>query len=330
MDRIHACLYLTLLSSPTTDHPKLPFGVILDKYGPKKTGIIASILFAVGVWLCSLAHVSTPCLDIGFALMGFAGPAVQLPVLHLARLFPGDAVEGGSGGAALFMSAQAGAFDGGTIVFCIFSLVSSFFPEIPLKTLFRFYLAVPAFTLATAILYWPNTILPDPMEETTTTTNSSDKSVVGGKPRKRSSSYSSAGSPYVSPTTILLQAKLRNEPWDQKKSSLRDQPLAVILSRPPFFCLATWVGIHILKLNFVVATINDQLMVQLQADKLPEEQADALIQIFGAMLPFGFVVLPMVAYLLNKSVMICFQVATTVGVIYGAVLAFCPSQGKRK
>ena len=113
-----------------------------------------------------------------------------------------------------------------------------------------------------------------------------------------------------------------------QKSPLRDQPVSVILSHPPFYCLAAWVAIHILKLNFVVATINDQLDQQLEAGALPESQVDTLISLFGAMLPFGFVVLPIVAYLLNRSVMFCFQVATTVGVLYGAVLAFCPNQGK--
>jgi hypothetical protein len=72
---------------------------------------MASLLFATGCLLCSFTtHAMS--INIGFALVGFSGPAIQLPTLHLARLFPGQAKEGGSGGAALFMSAQAGAFDG--------------------------------------------------------------------------------------------------------------------------------------------------------------------------------------------------------------------------
>lgn len=90
----------------------LPFGLILDKTGPKLCGILASLLFGVGCILCSFAIEFPLALNIGFALLGFSGPAIQLPALHLARLFPGQSREGGSGGAALFMSAQAGAFDG--------------------------------------------------------------------------------------------------------------------------------------------------------------------------------------------------------------------------
>ena len=299
----------------------LPFGLILDKLGPKKLGIIASLLFGTGLWLCSMLHTSSVFLDIGFALLGFSGPAIQLPGLHLARLFPGDAVEGGNGGAAAFMSAQAAAFDGGTIVFCAFSIIVSVLPLVPLKTMFRLYLLVPAFTLWTSIFYWPDKILPDPSEVDL------GKSVTP-QGRKRSNSYVSAGSPYLSPKTVQLQVQQQKDNGLSKteKSPLRDAPLQVVLSSPPFYCLAAWVAVHILKLNFVVATINDQLDQQVESGKLPDEQASRLIQIFGAMLPFGFVVLPIVAYLLNKSVMLCFQVSNVVGIMYGAVLSFFPSQ----
>ena len=59
---------------------------------------------------------------------------------------------------------------------------------------------------------------------------------------------------------------------------------------------------------------------------MPQRDANLLIQIFGAMLPFGFVVLPLVAILLSRSTILCFQVANTVGVLYGAVLTFVPNQ----
>ena len=311
----------------------LPFGLILDRFGPKRLGIVASLFFASGVWLCVMAVPTggagadpsrTWCLDLGFALLGFSGPAIQLPVLHLARLFPGDAVEGGSGGAALFMSAQAGAFDGGTIVFCVFSLLTSMIPGgVSLKTMFRIYMIVPIYTLTISVFFWPNEILPDVSD---TDFNNSINSSIAKSPGRRGS-YTSVGSPYISPKTIRLEEKQRHNPPAAQKSSLIDQPLSVILSHPPFYCLASWVAIHILKLNFVVATINDQLEQQVEAGVLPDGQVDTLISLFGAMLPFGFVVLPIVAYLLNRSVMLCFQVATTIGVMYGAVLTFFPNQG---
>ena len=49
----------------------LPFGLLLDKTGPKTCGIVASVLFGVGVFMCSLATTSAFYLDLGFALLGF-------------------------------------------------------------------------------------------------------------------------------------------------------------------------------------------------------------------------------------------------------------------
>lgn len=222
------------------------------------------------------------------------GPAIQLPTLHLARLFPGEAREGGTGGAALLMSAQAGAFDGGTMVFAIFSAMISW-TGVSTETLFRIYLVVPVFTFLTAFFFWPNKILPD-------TLNGPEEASYVGR------------SPYLSPATAL---SIRSSP---ATTNLRDAPLSIILSHPPFYCLALWVSVHILKLNFVVATINDQLDYAMSP-----ELTDTLITIFGAMLPFGFVVLPAVAYMLSRSSLLCFQVANLVGILYGVVMTFFPS-----
>eukprot|EP00934_Nitzschia_sp_Nitz4_P005312 Nitzschia sp. Nitz4//scaffold323_size20210//13955//15382//NITZ4_008695-RA/size20210-processed-gene-0.26-mRNA-1//-1//CDS//3329547876//5302//frame0 len=269
----------------------LPFGMILDNAGPKTCGICASLLFSVGLILCSMADKSTLALDVGFTLLGFSGPAVQLPTLHLSRLFPGEPTEGGNGGAALFMSAQAGAFDGGTMVFALFAAAASVF-GITSSTFFLAYLTVPILTLLTAIFFWPSEILPDPT------------------PMTRQNSFASPYA-YLSPSSTTYSTT----------SSLKDKPLSVILQRYPFYCLSGWVAIHILKLNFVVATINDQLDKSMDLGT-----ADTLIGIFGAMLPFGFVVLPLVAFGLANSTLACFQAANVVGVLYGLVLVFFPGQ----
>mmetsp|Transcript_21058 Transcript_21058/g.43015 ORF Transcript_21058/g.43015 Transcript_21058/m.43015 type:complete len:491 (-) Transcript_21058:31-1503(-) len=273
----------------------LPFGLVLDRCGPKLCGIISSTLFAAGLISCSFLDTSSKWLDLGFTLIGFAGPAIQLPTLHLARLFSGEAKEGGGGGAAIFMSCQAAAFDGGTVVFALFAEANSIFPTVTTTAFFRLYTAVPIFTLLTALLVWPNKILPDPLSS------------------GRKKSYVGAGSPYLSPATVLTTSP----------TTLRDAPLSVVLTRPPFYCLAFWVSVHILKLNFVVATLNDQLQYAYLSDP---KTVDNLIRIFGAMLPFGFVALPAVAYMLSKSTIICFQVANIVSVVYGSVLAFVPDQ----
>lgn len=81
----------------------------------------------------------------------------------------------------------------------------------------------------------------------------------------------------------------------------------------------TQVGIHIYKLNYIVATINDQLKRHYDL-----ETANHLIDILGAMLPFGFVVLPIVATMLHTQPMVALQVANVVGFLYGGVMTYLP------
>ncbi|CAB9500175.1 transmembrane transport [Seminavis robusta] len=286
------------------------FGLIVDKYGPRATGIVASILYAIGLLFCSLVH-NYVCLAVGFALLGFAGPGIQMPTLHLANLFTAGASsnnnddddnkessEESSGGGAIFMSAQAAAFDGGTAIFAILRVLFQA-TGLSSTTFLRLYLVVPAWVFLTSVFVWPDEILEDERVE-----NSDDDN----EPKRQS--YVGPGSPYISPN------RKRKPPTP---TTLINAPLSVVLRHPAFWSLATWVSIHILKLNFVVATINDQL-----EDRVDPEVAAHLIDVFGAMLPFGFVVLPIVATFLDKSATLALQMANIVGMLYGAVMVFAP------
>lgn len=64
----------------------LLFGLILDNFGPRITGCVASVLYGIGLILCSNIHKYTS-FSVGFFLIGFAGPGIQMPTLHLANLF---------------------------------------------------------------------------------------------------------------------------------------------------------------------------------------------------------------------------------------------------
>mmetsp|Transcript_10834 Transcript_10834/g.20267 ORF Transcript_10834/g.20267 Transcript_10834/m.20267 type:complete len:513 (+) Transcript_10834:163-1701(+) len=283
----------------------LAFGVILDHYGPRSTAIVASLLFSVGCIMCCHQDSFTSLL-VGFGLIGFSGPGIQMPTLHLANLFLGEAREGGSGGGAIYMSAQAAAFDGGTAVFAIVRMAHQRY-NMKTSTFFLIYLVIPLWVLLTALFYWPDDVLPNQSQEETLSKTTTSRT-------GRNSPYIGPGSPYLSPGMIRLREV------NKKNASLYDAPLSVVLRHSSFWTLAIWVSIHILKLNFVVATINDQL-----EDVVSSDEAESLIGIFGAMLPFGFVVLPFVAWCLQNSAQWAFQVANTVGLVYGVILVYFSS-----
>lgn len=96
----------------------LPFGILLDLQGPKRTGIVASLLYALGLGLCAFDG-NFYCFAIGFGLVGLARPGIQMPTLHLANLFQAKTRESGGGhGGAVYMSMQAGTLR----VVCIYYL----------------------------------------------------------------------------------------------------------------------------------------------------------------------------------------------------------------
>lgn len=290
----------------------LLFGITLDRFGPRVAGVLASLLFALGLLLCS-DNESYSSLLIGFGLLGFSGPGIQMPTLHLANLFPDG------GGSALYMSSQAAAFDGGTIIFAIVRFLYQAM-ELPTTTFFRLYLIVPAFVLVTALLVWPDDVL-ETEDDTKADDDVSTRSrspYIGAASPFRSSSFKSQKSPFAalnSPAPATATSKTTTT-----TGTLVNAPLGTVLRHPSFWALATWVSIHILKLNFVVATVNDQL-----EHAVDKHEADYLIDVFGAMLPFGFVALPLVAWLLNTSVNGILQLANIVGLAYGAILVWCPS-----
>ena len=287
----------------------LMFGLTLDRMGPRVTGILASILFGIGLLLCCHSE-SFLNLLVGIGLLGFSGPGVQMPTLHLANLFSQS-----GGGSAVYMSSQAAAFDGGTMVFAILRYLSHSM-ELSSAAFFQLYMIVPISVLVTAIFVWPDDVLEESLDASADPNSIIESPYVGA-----------ALSPYISPRMKLAtptstassnKKSSRNNPPVYK--TLVNAPLNVVLRHPSFWTLATWVAIHILKLNFVVATLNDQLDAQ-----VPLDQAESLINIFGAMLPFGFVALPLVAWMLNKSVTSVIQLANAVGMVYGGILVWCPS-----
>mmetsp|Transcript_8990 Transcript_8990/g.22687 ORF Transcript_8990/g.22687 Transcript_8990/m.22687 type:complete len:608 (+) Transcript_8990:436-2259(+) len=308
----------------------LIFGLLLDNYGPKKTGAVASCLYAIGLIFCSFTQ-QYKCFSLGFFLIGFAGPGIQMPTLHLANLFPSrvsttdkDNTEsstcdgGGSGGGALYMSLQAAAFDGGT---CIFALVRLAYQAsdggFSVGSFFLLYLVVPIWTFVTALLVWPDKILPTPGQHGHDNILKNNQG-VGSKRIVDESIYMS---PYQSPSS---RRSMRQN--STRQNNLINAPLQTTLRHPAFWSLAIWAGIHILKLNFVVATINDQLNLTIGSEDEEDniDEVDGLIDLLGAILPFGFVVLPIVATLLDIAPIMAFELANFVGIAYGIVMTFVP------
>jgi MFS family permease len=209
----------------------LPFGFLLDWYGPKTTGIVASVLYGLGLLLCSY-DTHFDCFVLGFGLVGLARPGIQMPTLHLANLWKGS-------GGAVYMSAQAAAFDAGTAVFALFHFFYYKF-KIPSGTMFLIYLVVPLWTLLTAIFVWPH--------ETIVKEHYKDNENDDDSDYDEDSQVGAIGSPYFSPKDrkSLAMSERRKLLQQSRSIQLKSQvnaPLNVVLTHVSFYALATWVRV---------------------------------------------------------------------------------------
>ena len=310
----------------------LPMGALLDSKGPRVTGITAAILMSIALALCSNAVNNGLSLIIGYGLLGFAGPAIQLPTLHLSNLFDKN-------GGALYMSFQAAAFDGGCFVFTACEFLAKWY-DVNLAEFFCFYQVVPAMVLLTSILLWPQHSIQG-KEGEEGGEHGEDEQPSGSRPHRSLSNLSNItsspggpGSPFlgilskragseVSEKDDPLNAlAARQQADDDRKGLLQAMDLRSCLATREFLFLGLFTSIHILKLNFVVSSINDQLNYAFRGD---EDSVDDFVAVFGIMLPFGFVILPFTAYLLQRGTVDAMLVANCFAVVYTCSLALHPT-----
>jgi len=120
-------------------------GLFMDKYGPLKTNLLASSLFLTGCLLFSISSIAeVDSLFWGFALISFAGPAVQLSLLHLSYLFERKSV---------LMTLFTGMFCASSVIFRIFLALHS--QKLTLAYLFAGYIGILSPIMIIGFFLWP-------------------------------------------------------------------------------------------------------------------------------------------------------------------------------
>lgn len=128
----------------------LPFGLVLDRYGPNVCCMCGAAAQIVGT-LLMLAQplVGSWVLFPGYFFLGFGGPGVQIATFHLANLFP--PVSGS------LIAAATALFDAGTAVFFFFSLATrAHGGPLSLASCWLAYLAACLLVLVSGALLWPH------------------------------------------------------------------------------------------------------------------------------------------------------------------------------
>ena len=73
---------------------KLPLGLILDRFGPRVTSLIGSLMLIAGCAIMSLCDKNDKTLPVvGYFLLGIAGPFIQMPCFQVEEVEEVEEVE---------------------------------------------------------------------------------------------------------------------------------------------------------------------------------------------------------------------------------------------
>ena len=308
----------------------LPVGTVLDRYGPRTSGIVGSILLTIGALLMAFAtDLPFDAYIPGYLFLALGGPFVFISSFQLSNTFPQNS--------GLILALLTGAFDSSSAIFLFYRLIysashESFTP----RKFFLVYLVVPIFILIVQIFVMPansyKTVgeLITQSEERTEENGSED-------PARRDQHRESV----VSETTSLLgKSASKQQTEEEKKKQISGvwgaqhgrSALQQIMT-PWFIFIALFTVVQMTRINYFVATVRTQYEYMLHSDALAEQ----VNHVFDVALPVGGVLsIPFIGIVLDNTstpftLALLVSVATAIGVLgvlpflwaaYGNIILF--------
>lgn len=139
------------VAAVSTNVAALPVGTILDRYGPRITGIIGTVFLTVGALLFAFAQDLRPHVDTyipAYFFLALGGPFIFISSFQLSNTFPKYS--------GLILALLTGAFDTSSAILLVYRLIyqgtnQGFKP----KSFFLIYLVVPVLILIAQIFLMP-------------------------------------------------------------------------------------------------------------------------------------------------------------------------------
>lgn len=306
----------------------LPVGMLLDKYGPRISGLIGSVLIAIGAILLAFA-VQLPFDGYisGYIFLALGGPFVFISLFQLSNTFPNHS--------GLILALLTGAFDSSSAIFLFYRLAyKASNQKISLQKFFLAYLSVPIFIFFVQIFLMPSKSYKTIGELTTSLDGARSKSTHqdqsngGGDHVDQSQSHQKS---LVSEVTSLLERSggdTQEEQEDHKKATsgvwgaLHGLSALQQIRTPWFALMAIFTIVQITRINYFVATIRTQYVYMLHSNVLAEH----VNNFFDVALPLGGVVsIPFIGLILDNTstpFVLALLVATATAIGIFGVLPF--------
>lgn len=260
---------------------KLPLGLILDRFGPRVTSLIGSLLLIAGCLTLALCDRNDQYLPVcGYFLLGIAGPFIQMPCFQFSELFGNRK--------ASAMAYLITCFELSTGVFVVFGWGSDSF-GLDMRQLFLGYAGVGVYCLITGALFWPD--LP----------------------------YRC--SPPPPPPSQRNDSERRQEAPLVRAPTLMDKPLHVQICSVPFAYVVCFLSTHIFRQGFLLATVGPQVEVFFPDPAKAQQLKDSFNIILPlGFIPMMFCTASGFAgYVLNRP-RLAFIIVTLMSQVYGLLL----------
>ena len=314
------------IAAVATNCVALPVGTILDKYGPRISGIIGSILLAIGALLFAFAtQLPFDAYIPGYIFLALGGPFVFIPSFQLSNTFPQHS--------GLILALLTGAFDSSSAIFLFYRLIYSASHETftPQK-FFLIYLIVPIFILLVQIFIMPHNSYKTVGELITNAENAIDENQPHGygshdveEIHQIQDQHCQHRESVVSEMTFLLgKSGNKQQKADEEKQNisgvwgaLHGRSALEQIKSPWFILITLFTVVQMTRINYFVATVRTQYEYMLH-DYLLAERVN---HVFDIALPAGGVLsIPFIGLILDNfstTFVLALLVtgATTIGVL---------------
>jgi len=299
------------LASTATNAFSLPIGFILDKYGPKVSCYIGSILFFFG---CLLFGLSGPTFNgylVGFLLLGIAGPFIFISTLHFSTVFPNKS--------GLIMAALTGSFDASSVIFLLFNKLFYFFDrKYSIQTFFLVYIIVPVIIFIANSFLMPKTSLQ--WSETESFDESQQNLII--EPNEESNLLNTNENSISSSLNNYQSIISEHEQNVNREKDIKEMTSWEQMKTKEYILITLLTSIFMIRLNFYISTTEEQF----QTISNDENEIKNTVQFFNIMLPLAGVLSIMpIGWLLDSFKMyIGFTVLCSMSLVFG-ILSLIPS-----
>lgn len=312
----------------STNVVALPVGTILDRYGPRVSGLIGVLFLTIGAFLFAFAWDMKPFDGYipGYLFLALGGPFVFISSFQLSNTFPQYS--------GLILALLTGAFDTSSAIFLFYRLIyqatnGTFWP----KKFFLVYLVVPVFILIVQVFLMPKASyktvgelindaeasLSDDEHDSDNELNPQDALRVQEERRFRRESV-------ISEITSLLgtkDAEDQTKKEDHKKhisgvwGALHGKSAAQQIKSPWFILITLFTVIQMTRINYFVATIRPQMEFLLG----DYDKAVDVNTFFDVALPLGGVIsVPFIGLILDNTstpfvLGLLVSIATVIGIL---------------